>query len=520
MKKINSIINFLIVGIIVISIISSCNPIDNSDDVNNLVQSSGHFDEPPHYEPTQVGNAEITTVTENGVDYQKTVKTYNYAQKFESKTQANFSKKKDLKSDNDIFLGAVIQGQYWRNDGDLISIGSFDRKNMTITISGIDISGTNSYDAYPSNAEMTDAINYLTSATDFTPNTNNYSYVKETAYTKQQVGLSFGLHPAWMENIGFDFGIENTFETNTVYVYFRQIYYTISAELPSQPADFFADNVDLDALNTKITNENPAGYISSIDYGRVIVVKMTSSNNKTEMEAAIGAVFNGLNVGVSAEYQNIIDNSNFEAQVYGGVSTSILTEIDDVINYINEGLTITNLQSAVPIDYHVHYLDGGSFNTGDEIEYTETDYEVTNASSVRIKKVVFKQLPPYDNGSSWDVGSAADVFLQFWKWNGTDWIQETNHKDPTYTNITEEEITNGEVFWEIDKLIIDFDQYYAVVSIDDDQTSGDDIMDWLYFSVNENILNSGSYPTSVTLSGNDLYPESVIEVVLFLEWGN
>ncbi|MBN2893935.1 MAG: thiol-activated cytolysin family protein [Bacteroidales bacterium] len=507
---------FFIVGLLsAIIIIASCeDPIDYSEDVNNLITSAGHFDEPPHYDPSQVGDPTITTETINGVQYQKTETKYKYAQKFESKTQATFSSKKNLKSDNDVFLGAIIQGKYWRQDGDLISIGSFDRKDMTITISGIDINGSNSITAYPSNAGMTDAINTLTNTTEFSPNTSNYTFKNEIAHTKQQIGLSFGIHPSWMENLGFDFGIENTYETNTVYVYFKQIYYTVSAELPAQPSDFFTDDVDLTALNSKITSDNPAGYISSIDYGRVVVVKMTSSYNKTDMKAAIGAVFQSLNIGVSGEYQNIIENSTFEARIYGGNATNVITDLEETINLINSGMEITNLQSAVPIEYHVHYLDGGSFNTGSEIEYTETDYAVTSASTMAITKVTFTQLPNMQAGYWDDWTDYPDVYLGITKWNGTQWQSVHSYNDDYYEEVTSTMLDNEEISWNTNFEISDFDMIYALDAWDYDSSGDDDWMGDVQFTVNNDIINSGDYPISKVLYNS----ETGVRVKIEIEW--
>jgi len=512
MKKIDlTLIIIMLVGIIFTN--SCTDPIDNSQNVNELVVNAGRLEEPASFDPTIVGQPLVTTETNNDVQYKKTVTTYKMAKKFDSKTQADFSSKKDLKTDNDIYLGAIIQGKYWKENGDLISIGDFDRNNMVVTISGITINdGSNSIDAYPSNAEMTDAINSLRTTYDFVPNANNYKYINESASSQTQIGLSFGIHPAWMENIGFDFSIENTYQKNTVYVYFKQIYYTISAELPAQPSDFFTPDVDIEALKTKITSESPAGYISSIDYGRVIIVKMTSSSSKTDMKAAIGAVFNGLNIGVDGEYQRVLNNSKFEVDVYGGNSTTILDSISNVIEYINDGLVIQDLNSAVPIEYHVNYLDGGSFNTGDEIQYEEVNYEVTSASSMVIKKITFTQLPNL-YPQYWDVNSDyPDVYPEIWNDFG---VSLASYYDKYLNETTTQMLDDFEASWDTNLEITDFDAVYRIYAWDNDGGGNDDTsMGYVSFSVNENIINSGSFPVTKTLSNT----VSGIGVVISLEW--
>ena len=513
--------NILLILILLTSFLISCNKDDdddndNKDDLSNLINSVVHFEEPPHYDPEQVGEPVISDETINGVTYKKTETKYKYAQKFENKTQASFSNKKNIRSDNDIFLGGIIQGKHWKETGDLISIGNFERKNLTITISGIDINGSNSVESYPSKSNMTDAINNLTSSNDFSPNTNNYNFVNEIAHNKQQIGLSLGLHPSWLENLGIDFSIENTYETNTVYIYFKQKYYTISTELPAQPSDFFNDNVNLDALKTKISAENPAGYISSIDYGRVIIVKMTSSQNKTDMKLAIGAVFNGLNIGVSAEHQDIINNSTFTSHVFGGSSSTLINSIEETINFIKNGLEITNLQNAVPIDYHVHYLDGSPFNTGSEIEYTETEYEITSASTMKIKKVTFTQLPVVQaDGDDWDIFTDyADVYLNISKLNGTSWQNIASYNEQYFEETSSTMIDNEEIFWNTNFEISDFDMTYSLLAYDYDSSSDDEFMGEVQFTVNNDIINDGNYPTTKTLYNS----ETDVRIKLEIEW--
>lgn len=503
-------------ALVIIIITNSCdNEYNNSEDINDLIETAGHLDELEHYDPMQVGDPVVTEITEDGVEYRKTETNYKYAQKFDNQTQVSFSNKKNVEASNDIYLGAIIQGKYWRNDGELISIGNFSRRPMTITINGVDIDGTNSYEVSdPSNATMTDAINWLTNTQDFTANANNYKYESKIAYTKQQVGLSFGIHPSWIDNIGFDFGIGSTKETNTAYVYFKQVYYTMSAELPAQPSDFFENDVDLDALKSKISSENPAGYISSVDYGRVVLVKMTSNSSKVEMQAAIGVVFNNLDIEAGIEYQSIIGNSDFKAQIYGGSSSSIITNLPDVITQINEGLVIEDLQDAVPIAFHVNYLDGGSFNTGSLVEYTETEYEILKATSMVINKVTFTQLPNMEAGY-WDTWSSyPDVYLGISELNGSEWESVASYNDQYFNEVTSSMLENGEISWNINFEITDFSTTYAIDAWDYNSLADDDFMGDIQFSVNTDIINSGVYPSQITLYNSD----SNVRAILNLLW--
>ena len=102
----------LIIGTLLIITSSSCTKKENINTINDLVYNAGHLDEPPHYNPVQQGEPTVSYETINGVEYKKTKTDYKYAQKFDEKAGAEFSKKKNDKSDNNIFLGAIIQGKY------------------------------------------------------------------------------------------------------------------------------------------------------------------------------------------------------------------------------------------------------------------------------------------------------------------------------------------------------------------------------------------------------------------------
>jgi len=248
-------------------------------------------------------------------------------------------------------------------------------------------------------------------------------------------------------------------------------------------------------------SESPAGYISSIDYGRVVIVKMTSSSSKIEMKAAIDAVFQGLSIGVGGEYSNIISNSDFKAQIYGGNSSTVITNIEETIALINDGLTITNLQNAVPIEYHINYLDGGNFNTGEVVEYKETNYKVKNANSMKIKKLIIHELP----GGNWDK-SEPDVFFEIFE-NEEIVFENADNK---IENVTNSMLENGEVSWDINYTIFDFDKNYKIVFFDYDAINNDG-MGIINFTVNSDIINSGTSLNNIFLENSNIKIELIIE---------
>ncbi len=371
----------LFLGVILlftVIILQSCFEEDNSENINELIYNAGHFEAPEEYEPTQVGSPVTTTETNNhGVEYQVVTTNYKRAKKIENYKSIETSKKSGNNENamNDIYLGSIIQGKYWREDGDLVSIGNFARAPLTITLEGVVLANGNSItvDA-PTNASVNSALNQLFNSENGEIGAD-YNFSKTEAYSKHQAGLELGFKPAWLGDLfSVDFSIENTIETSTVIMYFKQKYFTVKVDMPGTPSDFFDAGVDFDGLKTKITPENPAGYISSIDYGRVIMAEVTSSYSATEITASVNAAFNALSINVGGHYEEVLENCHFECKVLGGNPSSLPQDAQGVIDLIEEGMSPNDLTTAKPISYQVSYLDGGIFRIGDVVEYPKKEF--------------------------------------------------------------------------------------------------------------------------------------------------
>ncbi len=376
--KTSKLLVFTAIVLALLTVFSCEDPIDYSQNVNDLVSNAGHFNEPVEYDPMIQGSPIVTTETdEQGVDYQVTTTNYKRAKKIESYKSISSSKKDgvNLKTLNDIYLGSIIQGKYWAESGDLTSIGDFARTPITITVDGVVLANGNSLTVEsPSKATVTEALNTLL-ASDYSGLSTEYTFQKSEAYSKNQAGLELGFKPAWLGDMfSVNFSIENTFETNTVVMYFKQKYYSVEVNLPGSPSDFFADDVDFPSLETKITPQNPAGYISSIDFGRVIMAKVTSSYSASEIKASVEAAFSALSINIGGHSEEVLRNCQFEVQVLGGSGSPLVQDAQGVIDLIDSEMTPAYLTSAKPIEYHVSYLDGAPFKIGDVVEYSKIEY--------------------------------------------------------------------------------------------------------------------------------------------------
>ncbi|MBU5889783.1 thiol-activated cytolysin family protein, partial [Vibrio cholerae O1] len=71
---------------------------------------------------------------------------------------------------------------------------------------------------------------------------------------------------------------------------YKQIFYTVSADLPKNPSDLFDDSVTFNDLKQKgVSNEAPPLMVSNVAYGRTIYVKLETTSSSKDVQAAFKA---------------------------------------------------------------------------------------------------------------------------------------------------------------------------------------------------------------------------------------
>jgi len=202
--------------------------------------------------------------------------------------------------------------------------------------------------------------------------TNNYTFNKTESHGSKQFAIELGLKKNWiLGSLSVDAGYENTVDEHSIVIYFTQKYFTIVTDSPTNPSGFFTSEFDRSELEQTIKKDNPAGYISSITYGRTLVAKMTSSFSQQEMIAEVNAKFATFNPELSFQYSEILANSTFSVSVSGGNTSQTITTIEDIVEFIKSGKQINKFSDAVPISYEIKYLDNTPFKIGDETTYTK-----------------------------------------------------------------------------------------------------------------------------------------------------
>lgn len=93
--------------------------------------------------------------------------------------------------------------------------------------------------------------------------------------------------------------ISQTYEERSVVAYFQQRMFTMSLVLPQTPSDFFSEDFTVDDMKAqedlgRIGPDNLPTFVSSITYGCVLVMTMTSTFGTTRsVNCPMDSLFRG-----------------------------------------------------------------------------------------------------------------------------------------------------------------------------------------------------------------------------------
>lgn len=262
-------------------------------------------------------------------------------------------------------------------------------------------------------------------------------FEKTTAYSKEQMSLELGVSAEWAGGSSFEsqFEYTKTTEKRVATLLYRQVFYDVIMETPESPASVFGADVDLQKVQSVMSNDKPPAYVSSVQYGRIIMMRMETTDVETDvnLEAVLdyATAKKGATVEIDADYEKVIKESTINVITIGGnaeVASRVISGLDveegkGGLNYvISEGSLYSRDNPGAPIGYTVKYLKDNrvakmGYNTDYRIERCKTfDYVHKNA---RLKKTII-----------------ADVRFRFsYKKKGTETTAESGWKKVDKQNI-------------------------------------------------------------------------------------
>ncbi len=323
----------------------------------------------------------------------------NQGKLFECRTEdysleSNFDDVAILRPTNGvIFPGALIVGNQGMLDGapDPLSIGR-SAATLRLDLPGIGAQGTIVVDDPSSNSAVQtgidDALEWWNANAyqEGYVNAANSSYQATTSYSSKQFSLDVGLNVEWATgSLASQFDYESTTERRYAGLVFKQVFYTVTMDTPASPGSVFDPGVTNAQVQAAVNSNTPPAYVSSVSYGRIIMVRMETTNTDTSvsLDAVLEYAGGVSGVGtVNSEYDEILRESSITVVTIGGnaeaASEAInLANIDSGFGSLNSVITGENAvysrnNPGVPIAYTVRYLKDNALA---KMGYT-TDYRV------------------------------------------------------------------------------------------------------------------------------------------------
>lgn len=178
----------------------------------------------------------------------------------------------------------------------------------------------------------------------------------------------------------------------------NQAYYTIVATPPGSPIGWFGSGVTVDSLRPYSGTTNPITYVSSVTYGRRVVLICSVDKQGRDFDAEMSASWATVDIEGSLKTSSLLNQSTIRAFAIGGAASDAIDLIAgcaagganalvQVVNtYLKAGANWSAKSPGSPIGYHVSYL---SDNTTARVSLTTDKYnDVSYAPDDRSFKAV------------------------------------------------------------------------------------------------------------------------------------
>ncbi|WP_299335118.1 thiol-activated cytolysin family protein [uncultured Psychroserpens sp.] len=221
-------------------------------------------------------------------------------------------------------------------------------------------------------------------------NTFKSTFSVANSYTSQQVGQSLGAHEDWSnDSFSDELEFETTSDRKVAYMLIKQVFYSVDVNNPTNPSGYFSDDVTLEEVQNLMDEDNPPAYISSVDYGQILMLRIINYSNPdvdldVVLEYATGV---GDIDGVNDEIEEIIDTSSIDLITVGenaeisteAIYTNNLEAGPGSLSYIftGENAVYSVNNQGIPIAFQARYLkDDTLVKAGYTSNYTVSDCDM------------------------------------------------------------------------------------------------------------------------------------------------
>ncbi len=317
-----------------------------------------------------------------------------YEQAKEHENQLLFAENEEI-----FYPGALVKAKTVV-DGSYLSILA-PRNPITISTSltgegarGIEVKN-------PSLSTVRTAINELLNR-GFNPPPANITFdsyeVHDEQHLKMALGASYsGAVNTIKGNVGFDYKKERT----RYIVKIEQVFYTVDVDTPQNASDFFSKDFNYKEL---FGAEKPV-YISSIKYGRVLLLGIESTLSKVELEAKLNGSFlkGKLTAEAETNFEQLSKTSSIRGRVFGGsgeLAGKVIGDFTAVREFMEKGGNFSKENLGVPLSYRLRELGSNKiFKTVIYSKYTKNDSGSLNSKKLNFELAIRDNglKDPYDN---------------------------------------------------------------------------------------------------------------------------
>lgn len=306
-----------------------------------------------------------------------------------------------------LWPGTVVRGQDASN-GVLVPIGvALAPVTFSVSLENIDGSPVGNMDA-PSLSSFREQRNQILSAdvTGATPASLDFEVVQVNS--ESQLSVAIGADVSWPggPDISASFDFQSSEQKTKVLVNFTQAYYTVDVDTPLTPSDFFVDGTTVEDLEPWMDDASPPVYVQSITYGRRVIFSVQTSRSASEVKAALEASYGfaggGVDVEVSTENREVLEESTIRAFVLGGSgedATGAINGFDGLIHYIQNGGSYSKDSPGAPIAYKLAYLDNAVTELAFTTEYAERNC-FTNRADLHVSLTSIEHVSGSDPGGN------------------------------------------------------------------------------------------------------------------------
>ena len=273
-------------------------------------------------------------------------------------------------------------------------------------------------------------------------NPANISYKATTSFKQEQLAMELGLNVKWASgSVSTLFNRTSTSTEKVAMMVFKQVFYTITFDTPSQPGIVFDPSVGLEQIKSTFSTSEPPGYVHSVSYGRIIMFRMktTESAQSNQVEAAMmygaGKVGPNVSADLKVKYESILRNSTIEVITIGGnadtasyaTQAQSYGDLAHILTGSNAKFSKSN--PGVPIAYTVKFLkDNKVAKMGYTTDYTAKECTVSKKGTIKVYV-------------RWGAGYVAKFMVSWTNYNGTAGYHSSG--DITVGNYKTKEIPGG-----------------------------------------------------------------------------